>query len=113
MKNISEALAKEQEKLEKLTEQRSALEQKLDALDKKIKKAKDKITQYEMMQNSNQFNAMTNTLAAQGISMDDIMAAVKSGDFFSLQEKMEKAATVTTAVQSDTATASVPDVAED
>lgn len=91
MKTVEELLAKENEKLEKLTEKRDALQEKIDAVNKKMKLCRDSIARYEMMRNNNQFSELSNALASQNINMDDIMAAIKAGDFLALQEKLETA----------------------
>lgn len=82
--SLTEILNKERAKLDRLTEKRKNI-------DAEIKTTKDNIARYEQMANAEQYNTLSNALDAQGISMEDILAAVKSGDFLSLQDKLETA----------------------
>lgn len=80
--DLQELLAAEQKKLNKLLAQQATIAGK-------IKRAKENITQLEMMQKSTNFAALSQALTGKGVSFEDIMAALASGDFLSLQEKME------------------------
>lgn len=83
------------EKLMALIEKEKANLQKLrnrrDELDEKIKKSEAKLNEYEMMNNNKKFGAMASILTQSGLSMDDVLAALQSGDLVSLQEQMEAA----------------------
>lgn len=89
MKQKSESLGvlleKEREKLRKLMERRKKT-------DEQIKVAKENIARYEQMANAKQFQMLSNSLDAQGVSMEDVLAAVATGDFLTLQSKIEAAA---------------------
>lgn len=80
--SLTEILNRERAKLVKLTEKRKNL-------DAGIKTTKENIARYEQMVNADQYNTLSNALDTQGISIDDILAAVKSGDFLALQGKLE------------------------
>lgn len=81
---LAEMLASEKKKLE-------TMERKRKDLDAKIKITKAKIKQYEMMNSSAKFNTIATALDEQGLSMEEVMAAIATGDFMALQEKMEAA----------------------
>lgn len=57
----------------------------------KIRKSKAKLQQLEMMEDSQKYNAMAAAVKASGVSMEDILAALQSGDLLALQERMEAA----------------------
>lgn len=80
--SLSVLLDKEREKLDKLLEKRKSVEAM-------IKVTKDNIARYEQMANAKRFDNLADALDAQGISVEDIFAAIRNGDFLSLQEKME------------------------
>ena len=59
--------------------------------DEKVKKTEAKLQQYEMLQNNDKFNALTNIVQQSGLSMEDVFAALQSGNLLDLQEQMEAA----------------------
>lgn len=83
-KTLDGAIAAEKAKLAKLEEKQADI-----AI--KIKACKSNINKYTLMKNSNQFNALSNALDGKGISIEDILSAVSSGDLLGLQEKLETA----------------------
>ena len=68
------------EKIEMETAKLATLTKKRDDLDKKIKKVQANLEKYKLIQNSNKYSAI-----------EDVLAALKSGDMLSLQERMEAA----------------------
>lgn len=81
VETIAEMMQKEQAKVAKLKEQRAALDEKIHA-------SETKIAEYEMTLNGNKYTALLSALNGK-VSVDDIMTAVRNGDFLSLQEKLE------------------------
>lgn len=81
-KTLDSVIAAEKAKLAKLEEKQADI-----AI--KIKTCKSNINKYTLMKNSNQFNALSNALDGKGISIEDILSAVSSGDLLGLQEKLE------------------------
>lgn len=57
--------------------------------DAKIKSSEAKLQQYEMMESSEKFNAVSAAVAQSGLSLDAVLAALQSGDLLALQEQME------------------------
>ena len=66
------------------------LEEKKAALDRRIRACKADIEKYTMMKNHEQLNAISNALDNRGVSIEDVLAAIASGDLLTLQEKMEQ-----------------------
>ena len=83
-KTLDSMIAAEQAKLEKL-------EEKASEIGKKIKACKANIEKYTLMKNNQKFNDLSNALDGKGISIEDILSAVASGDLLSLQDKIENA----------------------
>lgn len=79
---LTELINKERSNLKKLTEKKAEI-------DAKIKKCEAKLQEYEMMSNSQQFGTLTSAISKSGLSVDDLLSALKNGDLLSLQEKME------------------------
>lgn len=79
---LTELINKERSNLKKLTEKKAEI-------DAKIKKSESKLQEYEMMSNSQQFGTLTSAISKSGLSVDDLLSALKNGDLLSLQEKME------------------------
>lgn len=82
---IKECLTNEEQKLALFTEKR-------DKLNDKISHSEERIRQYRMMLDQKKFNETNTTLDAHGLTLEEILAAVNSGDFLSLQDKLEKKA---------------------
>lgn len=80
---IKECLTNEEQKLALYTEKR-------DKLNDKISHSEERIRQYRMMLDQKKFNETNTTLDAYGLTLEEIMAAVNSGNFLSLQDKLVK-----------------------
>lgn len=72
-----EKLAKAEEKLNVLLEQKKAL-------DNKITNAKNEIEKYTNIINQQTFNELTEVLTVKGVSIDELMSAIKSGNLGSI-----------------------------
>ena len=59
--------------------------------DEKIKKSEAKLHEYRMMENSQMFNTISEAARNKGLSVDDIITALQTGDLISLQEQLEAA----------------------
>lgn len=81
-KTIESIIAAEKQKL-------ARLEARYEETARKIKICKGNIEKYTMLRNNEQFSSLSNTLNDKGISIEDIMAAISSGDLLSLQIKIE------------------------
>ena len=79
------------EKIEMETAKLATLTKKRDDLDKKIKKVQANLEKYKLIQNSNTYSAIEESAQIMGVSIEDVLAALKSGDMLSLQERMEAA----------------------
>ena len=84
----SEKLAKAIEKEQKLL---AGYRKKRAEYDEKIKKSEGRLHQYEMMQRSEKFSAVAAVVAENGLSIEDVLAAIQNGDLLALQERMEAA----------------------
>ena len=82
MDKIFISRAKEQKRLIDLQEKRQKL-------DEKIKASEDKIEKYTLIMNQRQFSEVTDVLSVKGLSLEEVLAAIKNGDFLSLQEKIK------------------------
>lgn len=81
--DVSEKLKKEESKLSKLKAQRNEL-------DEKIKKVENEISNLQNILQQKKFNELTQVFTAKGLTVEEIMQAVASGDMLSLQERIEK-----------------------
>lgn len=81
MEKILESRANEQARLKDLQEKRQKL-------DEKIKLSEGKIEKYTLMINQKTFSQVTDVLTVKGLSIEEVMAAIKNGDLLSLQEKI-------------------------
>lgn len=77
-------IAKEKAKLEKLVEKRNEI-------DEQIKQCEVKLNEYEMMANSQKYDALASVVKQSGLALEDVVAALKNGDLLGLQERMEAA----------------------
>lgn len=81
MKKVEEKLHKEKLNLEKLIEKRNSINEKI--------KAKEiEISKYEDMLKKDKFDSINSVLNANGLTIDEIMAAVKNGNLDTLQKKI-------------------------
>lgn len=79
---LNEKMAKEESKLNTYKERRAKL-------DEKIRECEANIERLTLIKNSQRYKAFSNTVQKNGLTMDDILSALQSGDFLSLQEKIE------------------------
>lgn len=84
MATLAEKIEMESAKLVTLTKKRNDL-------DKKIKKVEANLEKYKLIQNNNKYSAIEESAQVMGVSVEDVLAALKSGDMISLQERMEAA----------------------
>lgn len=85
---IAEKLEKDQKRLEKLLEQKQKL-------DEKIAKCRNEIQKGNAILHQKRFNEAEEVLKVKGISMDEVLAAIKKGDVLSLQERLDGSAETT------------------
>ena len=76
-KTLDGMIATEKKKLSKL-------EERQDELNKKIKACKATIEKYTLMKNNQQLISLANVLEGNGLSIEDILAAVQAGELNSL-----------------------------
>jgi 1-aminocyclopropane-1-carboxylate deaminase/D-cysteine desulfhydrase-like pyridoxal-dependent ACC family enzyme len=81
-RDLNKKIEQESEKLKNLQEKRAELDQK-------IKKSESILERYYLMKNSEQYEAIQRATENTGLSIDDILSALKSGDMLGLQERME------------------------
>lgn len=84
MATLAEKIIQETEKLNDLMEKRTTL-------DRKIKKVQENLEKYRLIQNNQKFAALEQATAETGVSVDDIIAALHTGDLITLQERMKAA----------------------
>ena len=82
MKKVEEKLHKEKLNLEKLIEKRNSINEK-------IKSKEIEISKYEDMLKKDKFDSINSVLNANGLTIDEIMAAVKNGNLDTLQKKIK------------------------
>jgi len=78
---LSEKVAKARNRVEKLAKQKNEL-------DSKIKKAEADLLKYENMMNQQKFDEMKEVIYAHGLTLEEVQAAVKSGNLSCLQERI-------------------------
>lgn len=83
-RDLNEKIMQESEKLKGLREKRAEIDQK-------IKKSESILERYQLMQNNEQYEAIQKATENSGLSIDDILSALNSGDMLGLQERMEAA----------------------
>lgn len=80
------------DKIEKETERLNELRKKRDDIDIKIRKSEEELEKYQLLQNSVQYEEIRKATEEIGISITDIIAALKSGgDMAGLQKRLEAA----------------------
>lgn len=77
-----EKVAKEKAKLESLF-------QKKDEIESDIEKTKEEITKLEQQWRQEKLEAIASLAGKNGISIDNLLEAVTTNDFFSIMEKVE------------------------
>ena len=81
---VAEKLEREQKRLDKLLEQKGKI-------DEKIGKCKSEIQKYDALLHQKKFNEAEEVLKIKGISMDDVLAAIRNGDVTALQGRLDGA----------------------
>ena len=81
---IIELLEKEKATLKSLKGKRSALE-------KQIRESENRILNYDNILNTKRFSEVDDVLNKKGVSLEDIVAAIKNGDLSSINNKIELA----------------------
>ena len=79
---IDAAISQEQAKLNTLTEKKSAIEEKM-------KKCRAEIARLRLLYRNSQFDDLTEALSNKGLSVDDVLAALSSGDLSPLAELLD------------------------
>ena len=79
---IEEKLEKEQENLMKFKEKRATL-------DEKIKECESNIERLTLLKDNQKYTSFANSVQKKGLTVEDIISALQTGDFLSLQEKIE------------------------
>jgi len=79
---IEEKLKKEQENLRKFKEKRATL-------DEKIKECESNIERLTLLKDNQKYTSFANSVQKKGLTVEDIISALQTGDFLSLQEKIE------------------------
>lgn len=92
IEKIREKIKKQEEKKEKLLTQIEKINQTISSLEKELKAAKDEQTVHTMLD-------LASVANNAGVDINDLKSALLSGDFLSLQEKMEAKATEDNAEQ--------------
>lgn len=82
MATLAEKIEQETKKLNDLMERRTVL-------DRKIKKAQENLEKYRLIQNNQKFTALEEATVGKGVSVEDILNALQSGDLLALQERIE------------------------
>lgn len=75
-------LAKEKEALIVAHERKAKIEKKIDEIEKKIER-------YSTLSQNRKFSEATDILDVSGLSFDEVLEAIKTGDLLHLQEKIE------------------------
>lgn len=83
MDNIRIKIQKEKEVLEDLLVKRNKLNEK-------IKEKEVKIDELNKMLNQRKFSEMTDVLSSKGLSIEELLSAIETGDLLTLQEKLEE-----------------------
>lgn len=77
------------EKLEKANKKLESLKAHRKDIDENIKKVEADVAKYQSIIDKAKFDELANTLQVSGLSLDDMVTAVKNGDFLALQEKIK------------------------
>ncbi len=81
MDRINDLLTKEQAKLTELKEKRQKI-------DEKIKATETNILKYQGMLDQKKFSEVNDVLNSTGLSLEEVMSAIKNGDLLALQDKL-------------------------
>lgn len=77
-------------KIEKLEMDIEHLLERKNKIDKQIKAKQDKIKDYQSILNQKVFDETNDVLKTNGLSLDELLNAIKNNDLLSLQEKLEE-----------------------
>ena len=77
------------EKIEQETIKLNDLLKKRADLDRKIKKTQSSLEKYQLIRNNEKYSAIEKATKDTGISVEDVLAALQSGDLLGLQERIE------------------------
>ena len=80
-KNLNEKIKAEEKKLE-------ALKNKRGEIDKKIQGIEDELEKYRLMVNNSKFIELQNAAKEIGVSVDDVLTAMKKGSLTELQNQI-------------------------
>ena len=83
------------EKIDQETAKLNDLIKKRTELDQKIKKTQETLEKYKLVKNNQKLIALEQATVGTGITAEDILDALQSGDFLALQERMEAGRTRT------------------
>lgn len=86
MATLTEKITQETERLKELLQKRAVLE-------RKIKKTQETLERYQLIQNNEKYSAIEKATKDTGVSVEDILSALQTGDILGLQERMEAAQT--------------------
>ena len=79
------------EKIKRETEKLNGLRKKKADIDGKIKACESNLEKYTLIQEKEQYLAIQKATEGAGVSVEDVLAALQSGDMTGLQERMEAA----------------------
>jgi hypothetical protein len=79
---LDEKLKKEEENLIKFKDRRATL-------DEKIKECESNIERLKLLKDNRKYTKLANSVQKKGLTVEDIISALQSGDLLSLQEKIE------------------------
>ena len=82
MASVKERLEKANKKLEVLKAQKKEIYES-------IKKVESDVSKYQSILDKAKYDELTNVLQFKGLSLEEMVEAVKRGDLLSLQEKLE------------------------
>lgn len=89
IEKLDALIKREQQNKDKLGQKKAEYEEKIREIDDKISQSDAKIDEYIVMQNAQRYNALSSAAAAGGVNIEDLIAALQTGDFLALQEQLE------------------------
>ena len=81
--DIKDKVRKDEETLIQLKEKKAKL-------DEKIAKLEERIENNKVILNDMKFTEINNVIKSKGLSVDEILQAVKNGDLLAIQDKLEQ-----------------------
>lgn len=82
-------MASVKERLEKANKKLEVLKAQKKEIDEAIKKVEADVSKYQSILDKAKYDELTNVLQFKGLSLEEMVEAVKRGDLLSLQEKLE------------------------